>query len=643
MLSLLRRFSKSPLGLGVFALIIIAFVVTLYEGQGGFGGTSGAGGSVVTVGGDGIDEVELARRVDNQLQGEKQRDPTIDLPRFIANGGVEQTVDLTATGRALELFAEQQGMVASKRLIDGAIASIPAFNGPTGKFDRTTFLNILSQRKLNETMLRNDFAREALAKILAVPAAGGARVPAAVVQPYASLLLETRSGQVAALPSTSFLPTAQPTDTELQTYYQRNIARYTVPERRAIRFATFDKSRFVGKAAPTDAEIQQAYAADRTTYAARETRSFTQIILGTQAQAENVLAKVRGGMAMADAAKAEKRDALTVPATERAAFEQLTGTQVAAAAFAAPKGGLAAVARSGLGFHVVRVDSIAAIAATPLSAVRAKIVADLTTRKEVAAINTFVQQVEEALSANATFDEVAKKFGLTASVTPPVTADGRSLEAAATQIPPSLSAIFKDAFQAEIDDDPAVATLPDNAGYVLWKLDRTLPAAPKPLGELRPQVVADVQIDKGSKAAKAAADAIVAAVNAGTPIAAAVSRTGIRLPPLQTVNTRRLELAQAEGQVPPPLALLFAMPQKRARVLEIAGRRGWYVVYLDRIVGGDARTAPGLIEATQQQLSGAIGDEFVQQFAAAVRAEIGVKKNDAAIARLKKSLVGSAR
>lgn len=644
MLGFFRRFSKSPIGLGVFALILIAFVVTLYEGKSGFGGGSIlSGSSIASVGGEAIDEAELTRRVQNQLEGERQRDPVLDMAKFVAGGGVERTIDLTATGRALQVFAEQQGMVASKKLIDGAIASIPAFSGPTGKFDPTTFQQVLSQRKVTEAMLRGDFTREALTKALAIPVAGASRVPEGLVQPYASLLLEARKGLIAGVPTDAFLPTAIPADAELQAFYRANIARYTVPERRAIRYATFDKTRVAEQAAATDAEVQALYAANEKTYGAREKRSFIQLIVPTQAQANDLLAKVKGGMSMADAGKSVRRDAIAVPATDVKAFEQLTGPKVAAAAFAAPKGGFATVERSGLGFHVVKVDTVAPIAATPLSAVRAKLATEVTAQKEARALADMVAAIEDAVGNNATFDEVAKKYGFTASTTPPLTSDGRAVDAADYAAPAEVMTVLGAAYQAEPDDEPAVSALPQDAGYVFWKLDRTIPPAPKPLAAVRDQVIADVRIEKGIKAAKIAADAIAAAVNAGTSLDQAIAKAGVTLPPPKPAGARRIDLAQAQGKVPPPLALMFAMPEKRARVLQVPDRGGWFIVYLDTIERGDARTAPGLVQATQQQLSGAIGDEYVQQFAAAVRADIGVKKNAAAIARLKSSLAGTAR
>ncbi len=641
MLSYFRRFSKSPFGIAIFGLILIAFIVTLYQGKAGIGGfTGGTGGAVATVGGEAIDENELVRRAQNQLEGQRQQNPGATMAQFVAAGGVEQTVDLTTTGRALEIFAKQQGMAASRKLIDGAIASMPAFYGPTGKFDRSTFLAALSARKVTENMLRQDFERAELSRALAIPASGGARVPAAMVRPYASLLLETRSGIVAAVPSTLFLASTPPTDAELQIFYQRNIARYTVPERRILRYASFDRSRFTGKVSASDAEITKYYNDNAAIYAASERRSFTQVITGSQAEAERVIAAVRGGTSLADAARSVQRDPIPIATTDLDGLAKLSSVDVARAAFAAPKGTFAAVKRSGLGYHVVRVDGVTTIPATPLATARPAIAIILNSAKQAKAMSDMVAGIEDAISNKATLDQIAGKFGLSLVATPPLTSGGAAVDVPGYVAPPEVSTVLRDAFQAEAGDDPAVATLADGKSFALWKLDRIVAAAPKPLAAVRDQVTADVRLEKASKTAKTAADAVVAALNGGMPVPQALAKAGVALPAPQPARARRMDIARAQGKVPPPLTLLFQLPEKRARSLELPDHAGWYVVYLDAIVQGDAKEVPGLIEATQQQLSAIIGDEYVQQFANAIGKSVGVVKNAAAIQRLKASLSG---
>ena len=76
-------------------------------------------------------------------------------------------------------------------------------------------------------------------------------------------------------------------------------------------------------------------------------------------------------------------------------------------------------------------------------------------------------------------------------------------------------------------------------------------------------------------------------------------------------------------------------------MLEADDKQGWYVIWLDKITPGNVASEPGLIQATQTEIARSVGEEYVQQFAAAIKADLGVKKNDSAIAALKHSLTGA--
>lgn len=643
MMSSFRRFAASPIGVGIFAILAIILLATLYEGRNGFNGSASltGGDTIATVGGKTIGSEEMRTRVQNGLEAARQQNPQVDMAAFLTAGGFENSLDDTANGRALQLFANNQGMVASKRAIDGEIASIPLFNGPNGKFDADTFRRILAQRKITEVQVRDDFEREILTKALMLPIAGAARVPTGLATPYAQLLLEGRKGQIAVLPAQLFAPKTPPTDAELAIFYRQNIARYTLPEQRVIRYTAFDKARFAGKVMPTDAEIQKVYETSSALYGGRATRSFTQVIVPTLDQANALVAKIKGGQSIADAAKSIQREAIAVPMSDEAAFAKLTAANVARAGFAAPKGDIAAVERSGLGFHVVRVDNVAAIAATPLSAVRGKIAAELAATREARALADFAGDIDAAFSNGATLDEVATKYGLTVLTTPALTAQGQSFGPAGYQAPPEVVATLRDAFQSSTDDEPTVTPLANGAGTVVWKLEKIIAAAPKPLAEIRDAVIAGLQVQKGARAAKAAADAIAAAANAGMPLSQAMGKAGIPLPAPQPAGGRRIDMARSQTPVPPPVEMLFAIAQKHARTLEMPQGQGWYIVYLDTIEQGDLAKAPGIVDATRQQFARVFGDEYVRQFSNAVKAEIGVTKNAAAIAALKRTLAGS--
>ena len=642
MLTFFRKFAASPIGIAVFAVILIAFVVTLYEGKSGLGGAGVSGSALATVGGATIDETKTKRYIDDQLNAARRETPELDLPGFLGNGGFEAAVDRLISINALQEFATRNGLTASTRLVGGQIASIPAFNGPDGKFDQTTYLRVLQANKRSDSLFRAEAAQAVVNNMLVTPLTSNIHVPIGLARPYASLLLEARSGEIGVVPSLSFASAAPLPEVELARYYQSNIKRYTIPERRVIKLAMIERSRFDGKIAPSEAEIAAAYKAGSATYAGRETRTFTQIIVPTQAAAEALLAKLRSGTTMAAGAKSLGLDALDVPASDKAAFAGLTSAAVADAAFAAPKGGFAALARSGLGFHVVRVDAVQNIAARPLETVRAEIVAALTKTKVNTAMSDLIAAIEDDINGGATFDDVVKKHALSASATPALTAAASAPDAPGYVFPPALQAVLRDAFQAETGDEPQVASVEGDAGFALYHMDRIVPATVQPLATVRAQVAADAQLDRSVKAARAVADAIVAKINGGMGFAQALAAAGVKLPPSKPAGGRRIDIARAGDKVPPPLALMFSMPPKRARVLASPQDSGWYIVYLDTITPGDPVAAQPLVAATQAQFARVLGDEYVGQFANAVKAQLGVSRNEAAIAAFKRSLTSPA-
>src|SRR3546814_13839343 len=99
-----------------------------------------------------------------------------------------------------------------------------------------------------------------------------------MVLPYASLLLEARQGTIAVIPATAFKDIADPTDAQLDEFYRKNAARYTIPEPTRISYAVIDAEPFAQAAQPTDDEIASDSKQNNTTHApTKRTRSTTTI------------------------------------------------------------------------------------------------------------------------------------------------------------------------------------------------------------------------------------------------------------------------------------------------------------------------------------------------------------------------------
>lgn len=641
MLLFFRRFFQSKVGIGItlafLALIAFAFASSDVANTAMFGGVSG-GDRVAVVGDERIDAAELAAAANNALDQARQTDPTLTMQAFIDRGGLDEVMAQLLQRNALATFAKRHGLRAGDRLVDSELLQIPAFRGVDGNFDADAFRAALGQRGLTEAAVREDLATGLLARQLLTPLTFSPVVPTSMVRQYASLLRERRQGAIVNLPSDAFAPSGNPTDAQLQAYYQEARSNYIRPERRVIRYASFGEEAIGQLEAPSAAQIAERYQRDRALYAPSERRRLTQLVAPTEDAARAIVAEVRGGKTL-DAAATEKGLATTelAPLT-RAELASAASAAVAEAAFTAQQGALAAPARGSLGWYVLRVDAIDRQAGRTLEQSRAAIAATLREEQRREALADLTARLEEEFDSGRNLTEVAEELGLTVASTPPATADGRIYGRPGETVPAILGPILSVAFEME-EGEPQLAAAANDETFVMFDVGDVTPSAVAPLAEIRQDVIADWRRDEGAKAAKAAADRIAERLASGTELTAAVAAERTNLPPVQNIDLNREELSRA-GRIPPSMALFFSMAEGTVKKLEAPDDAGWYVVQLDEVEAGEVAADDPIQLATLRQLGQVTGAEYVEQFIKAAQGEVGVERNEPAIAAVAAQLTG---
>ena len=644
MLSFFRRGTSSKIMLVVLGIGLLAIVITGFgtggSGVGGIGGGA-TGDALVEVGDQRVTAAELTDQVNRQLARVREQQPELDMGTFFRGGAFEEILRQLIGSKAMLAFGEEQGIAASKRMIDGEIASIPAFQNLAGQFDDGAFRRALQAQQVSEQQLREELASSLIQRQILLPVAGSARVPQSLALQYASLLLEQRTGSVGLVPAQVMATGPAPTDAEVAAFYRANEARYTIPERRVLRYATFGRDQVLAATQPTEAEVQAAYRAQAARYGAKETRTLSQVVLPDEAAARAFAAKLAGGTSFDQAAQQAGFGAndVKVGQQSREQFTNLTSTAVANAAWGVGRGAVIPPTQSPLGWHVVRVDDITSTGATPLAAVRAELERQIQQQKQEDAVGTLVARVEDALGGGASFEEVARAEKLQVQETPPVTATGQQPGVAGAQLSPDLAPLLKPAFDMSPDEDPVVETIVPGQRFAIMGVSRVVPAAAPPLAQIAQQVRRDLTARRAGDRARALATSLVAKINAGTPARAAFAAAGVPLPALQSVTARRIEIARPNQPVPPPLAMMFSLPKGRAKILAAPNGAGWFVVHMESSVAGDASKNPQLVEATRTQFQRIMGEEYAAQFTRAVEGRLKVERNAAALARLRADLL----
>jgi peptidyl-prolyl cis-trans isomerase D len=440
--------------------------------------------------------------------------------------------------------------------------------------------------------------------------------------------------------ATAFLPKAPPTDAVLSQFYRANATRYTVPEKRAISYAIFDAGVVDAKATASAEEIAAYYKENAAKYAASQARDIAQLVFPTQAAAKAASDKIADGKSI-DAVAQEI--GLSVTRTSDATRETLTraaSKAVADAVFAAPQGGIATPARGSLGYYVVNVTAIKNIAARPLAAVSAEIGRELTEQKRVELLSDLTAEIENEFDGGATIADMAKTQGLKVETSPKLLANGQNPANPDYRPIPEMARILPAAFQMDSDGSAQLIEIEEGKRFAMVTVADFDEAAPAPLAEIKQVVLQQWALAEGNKKAKAVAEQIRKAVTGGQALSAAIAAAGVNGAQVENVAGMRGDLNKPGQQVPPPLALMFAMKQGTAKALQASADRGWYVVHLNQVIPGDASADLARLEANRAELQNLLSQEYAAQLIASVKKEIGVEKNDAAIKTLRDSLTG---
>jgi len=392
-----------------------------------------------------------------------------------------------------------------------------------------------------------------------------------------------------------------------------------------------------------DQEAAAYYNSHKADYAAKETRNISQAMVQDQATASAIVARAKGGATIAAAAAPAGANAAvtSLKDQDRAAYASVAGDKAAAAVFAAPAGTVVGPIQTEFGWAVAKVDSVSTQGGKSLDQARAEIAAKLNVDKRKGAIENIIDTVQNSIDDGSNFTEAAAAAKLTVTTTPLIVADGTSRTDKSFKLPAELAPALKTGFEIEANDPPEIVQLPGDAGYAMVSPGQVVPAAPAPLAQVHDQVANDWISSKATERARSIAAQIQAKVEKGLPLAQAVKESGAPLPPVQPVAARRIQIAMAQGPIPPALKILFTLGEGKSRMSADTKGQGFFIVKVNKITPGNALMQPGLIGRMQTDLEEGLSQDYGEEFLAAMRREMGSKRNESAIQAMKKRMVTS--
>ncbi len=598
------------------SIIYWILLVVLVAGLGGFG-VQNFGGAVESVAGVGETEIgfgQYARALQAQMRSQTDAaGKPMTMAEAQATGLDRQVLQQLLGQAALSEAARQAGLSVGDEAVREQILAIPAFQGATGQFDRSTYEMMLKNNGMTaegfEGEIRSELARNLLQAALVVGVTPQPGFADAVVK----YLTETAAITFAPIdPAALGAPVPAPTADAVAAFYTANPDLFRVPERKEITFAWLTPAMVAGSVPIDEAALRAAYDARKDDFSRPALRMVERLGFPDEAAAAAAKARIDAGETTFDALLAER--GLTIDDADLGTVEEADLGEAGAAVFALEDTGVVGPLPSAVGPALFRVNAILLAQETPFEQARAQLAEELGLERAAEALHAQREPLEDRLAGGATLEDLATD---TAMETGTITWTGVEDQGIA-----AYEAFRTAATAATPDDYPAIAELEDGTLFAL-RVDTVTPSEVPPLAEVQDKAAALALAEATDKAVAEKAAALAGQISEGGDFAA----LGLAPQTLAGISRRSVVTELPPGA----MEQVFALEPGKATVVAAPGAS--FVVRMDGITPPDPAT-PGveqLRQALDTQAAQAIAADLLTAVAQSVENQVGVTVNDAAI------------
>ncbi len=525
------------------------------------------------------------------------------------------------------------GMRVADQSVRDTIAAIPAFQ-LNGQFDPTSYRAFLASQGKTPEIFENEIRASLAAQLLPDAINDSTIVTDTQVSNFLSLATQRRDLRYFVLPAPA-LADSQVTDAEINAYYKAHQADYMSPEQVSVKYIEVDGAKLTPDTTPSDEQLKKRYADEKQRFVLPEQRLVSHILINVPANAtpqqqKAALTKadrIAAGATPANFAKLAEQDSDDLGSRRQGGDlgwleKGVTNAVFDSTMFALQKGQISKPVLTPDGYDILWLRDIRSGQAKPFDEVRAQLIRELST----SAVDRKYNEVAGKLSDNtfqnpSSLEPAAAALKLPIQTTPLFSRQGGAGLAAD---PKFIAAAFADDVLVQGNNSGLINLGPDHS--VVMRLDKHVPAAVRPLADVRADVQKQILDQRIAAAAKKAADAALARLRKGEPMQAVASALGASL---KTVS----EVVRGQTAIPAPLVQeAFVLPHPEAGKSQFAAvdmQDGTYALLaLDKVQGGDlSKVTPEQRESLRQQMAQVYGVEARRELLDVLRAKAEIKVN----------------
>ncbi len=366
----------------MLGLVALSMVTYLIPGSGSsYGsGTTGDTTVVAEIGRDGLTAQEVSRNISNMTRNRQ-------LPPELLSVYVPQIVNQMINERMMVYEAGRLGIEVSDAETDNAILdTLPPQLIKDGKVDGATLNAVLQQQGMTMAALRQTTARQLLVnKMEQIIAQGVVISPKDIEAEYKHRNEKVKIDYVLLAPA-KYQAEGEPTEAELQTYYNAHKAEFTIPEKRSFAMVILDPNKINAGALPTDAQLQADYTSRRNDFQVTERVKARHILVKSdasndaqmKAKAEGILKQIQGGGDFAKLATDNSDDPGSKAQGGELGFivKGQTVPEFEKSAFSLQPGQTSGLVKTTYGYHIIQAEAHEQAHLQPFEEVKAQLLLD---------------------------------------------------------------------------------------------------------------------------------------------------------------------------------------------------------------------------------------------------------------------------
>ncbi len=373
MFDFVRKHNKLMMGV-LFLLIVPSFVLLGINDY----GRDNARTVVAKVDGREITQAEWDAAHRNEVDRLRAAMPQIDIKLFDTPEARYATLERLVRDRVLSASADKLHLAASnQRLVQELQANpqVAMLRKPDGTLDIEKYQQLLKAQGMTPDIFEANVRAELSSRQVLQGLAGSAFATDAAADTALGAYFEKRAVKLARFSPADYAAKLQPTDAELEQYYQANTGQFMAPETANVEYLVLDANAVSKTLAVNESDLRTYYEQNAQRLAGKEERRASHILINApsaapqaerdaaRAKAQALLAEARKSPEkFADLARKNSQDPGSAPKGGDLDFFA-RGAMVKPfedATFALKKGEISDLVESEFGFHIIRLTDVKA-------------------------------------------------------------------------------------------------------------------------------------------------------------------------------------------------------------------------------------------------------------------------------------------